>query len=123
MFNSTEGSHLWCFIIIAITFCHFLFVIVFPLCSNNNCDLLLKAHLLIDMLSQNFYYFCLYTIWQTKFIIYQSRTKPEFINSGHNNIVIVAYSIVFFMVEFDNYINILSSLAKIFLYFHFYLTN
>ncbi len=35
---------------------HFLFIIVFPCSySNNNCDLLLNAPLLIDMLSQNFY--------------------------------------------------------------------
>ena len=35
----------------------------------------------------------------------------------------VAHSFFSFMVEFDNYINILSSLAKMSLYFHFYRMN
>ncbi len=43
---------------------HFLFIVVFPCSySNNNCDLLLNAPLLIDMLSQNFYHLCPYTMW------------------------------------------------------------
>ncbi len=39
-----------------------------------------------------------------------SKTSAAFINSGLN-LVVVAHSIFSFLVEFDNYINILSSLA------------
>ncbi len=87
-------------------------------CSNKS-EWIKERTQVVKILSQNFYFLCPYTIWQTKFIVYQSKTSPAFINSGQN-LVVVAHSIFFFfMVEFDNFINILSSLAKMSSYFHF----
>ncbi len=95
-----------------------LFLRCFSFYCDNNCNLVLNAPLLINILSQYIYYLCPYTIWQTEFVVYQSKTSPAFINSGQN-LVVVAYSTFFLMVEFDNYTNQLSSLGKVSLYFIF----